>query len=230
MPLPSNPLKATFPLLGVINGESFYFVGTGFFIDEDGSFLTAKHVFLDLTVTYAVAMINGRDVTTYPISEIQVSDRHDIAFGKAKDIKGVQPLKLADKDAPINLDIITTEYSGTSVRRRVDGLNEIVFNPYYRKGNVVSSYLSTFPEKEETLSLELSFPALKGASGAPVIVEQSGLVIGMILGNIQRELLPSQIDTVVEEGKYTEEIKYMMPSAKAINWKHIADFLQSIRH
>jgi hypothetical protein len=89
---------------------------------------------------------------------------------------------------------------------------------------VVCFYISSYPESIPTSCLELSFPALKGASGAPVVVEVSGVVVGMIVENVQHELLPSHIERVTDGAKHVEEIKYVLPSAKAISWKHLNDF------
>jgi hypothetical protein len=63
---------------------------------------------------------------------------------------------------------------------------EMIFTPYFRKGHVICRYSSDFHEKAPTMSFDLSFPALGGASGAPVVIEHDGSVTGMIVANVER--------------------------------------------
>lgn len=53
--------------------------------------------------------------------------------------------------------------------------------------------------------LDLSFPALKGSSGAPIIVEHDGMVTGMIVANIERHLLPAQVERIETVDGIVEE-------------------------
>lgn len=59
-----------------------------------------------------------------------------------------------------------------------------------------------------------------------MVVERTGEVIGMIVGNIARELLPAQIERVTNGKEYVEEVKYVLPSARAISCKHLNESVQ----
>lgn len=229
MGLPSDPLKAIFPIVSVERTPRpwYSFLGTGFFIDKSGSFLTAKHVCEGLKTECNVVMIepSAKKATPYQISNLRFSEKFDIALGEAKGVQDIEPLDIATKNAPINLDILTAEFSGTHTEPTDKG-KALVFDPYFRKGQVLRYYINTFPETIPTACLELSFPALKGASGAPVVVERTGEVMGLIVGNIARELLPAQIERVTNGQKYIEEVKYVLPSARAISWKHLNEFIE----
>lgn len=222
--------SSLFPIVSVYQGPepTYDFLGTGFYIDSDGLFLTAKHVCQVPENEYSAVMLglSGSEPVPYRISHLKYSENFDIALGQVEGVEDIQPLKIASANAPVNYDVVTAEFSGTRTQRIEGGRIAVFFYPYYRKGNVVCFYPSTFPESVPTSCQELSFPALKGASGAPVIVEQTGLVIGMIVGNIQRELLPAQIESFTNGEKYTEEVKYVLPSAKAISWGHLAEFVK----
>lgn len=231
MGLPSKPLKAIFPIVSV--GEMpeprYGFLGTGFFIDDSGLFFTAKHVCKGVENEHNAAMVDlstDKLATPYQISNLRFSEEFDIALGEVKGVRDIEPLAIATENAPMNFDILTAEFSGTYSQQIEDERKALIFNPYFRKGQVLCYYTSTFPETVPTGCLQLSFPALKGASGAPVIVENTGSVIGMIVGNIEHELLPAQIERVTNGHKYVEEVKYLLPSAKAISWKHLNDLLK----
>jgi hypothetical protein len=234
MPLPSKPLKAIFPIVSVRykgSRPTYLFLGTGFFIDSDGTFLTAKHVFPSKEHTYNAITFDLQNIKPVPclISDLEFSQQFDIALGHVQGASDIQPLDLATKDYPLNSDVLTAEFSRTHPTKREDGELALLVEPSYRKGYVVRYYKSTYPESMPTQCLELSFPALKGASGAPIVVEHGGSVIGMVVANIEQELLPAQIETVTEPGKYTEQIKYFLPSGKAISWKHLSEFVKSVR-
>ena len=82
------------------------------------------------------------------------------------------------------------------------------------------------------LVLELSFPAFRGASGAPVMFHETGTrvlmgqesygIVGVIVANASYHLLPAQIESVIDvENNYVEEIRYMLPQALAVNIQHL---------
>jgi hypothetical protein len=235
MGLPSKPLKAVFPIvLKRKSPETYYFLGTGFFVRSDGLFLTAKHVFKNWVLSegdeFQAVMIDLsiNEFIPFPICNLNFSERFDIALGQMEGVKDIQPLILADKHAPMNRDVLAVEFSGTHSQLTESGQKALIFNPYFRKGHVICHYESVFPTSIPTFYMDLSFPALKGASGAPVIVEIGGSVIGMVLGNIERELLPAQIERVTQDGSHIEEIKYFLPAGQAISWVHLVHFVKSI--
>lgn len=76
--------------------------------------------------------------------------------------------------------------------------------------------------------LDLSFAAFKGASGAPVIEENSGKVLGMIVGNINRHLLPAQMERVEMPDGVTQTISYFAPYGRAIRARHLKASLEAM--
>lgn len=231
MSLPSEPLKAVFPLIVATAGElGRSFLGTGFFIRSDGTFLTAKHVLEDVTLGdgehFAIVMLPGGP-TPYRVSQVRFAEQFDIALARAEGLGEIDTLEIATKDAPMNRDVLTVEFSGTESRPLEDGRRAMHFTPYFRKGHVICSYPSTYPEPLPTMCLDLSFPALRGASGAPVIVEADGCVVGMVLANVERHLLPAQVENVELGPHHREEIRYFLPVGKAIAWQHLREFVHS---
>lgn len=93
--------------------------------------------------------------------------------------------------------------------------------PSWHKGYMVREYVARFGHRRPTACLGLSFPALKGASGAPFIDERTGLVLGMIVGNTERVLLPTQIAPVTRGHATVDEVRYFAPYACAIMARYL---------
>jgi hypothetical protein len=89
-------------------------------------------------------------------------------------------------------------------------------------------YSRDWPKNDQAPVFDTSFPAVQGASGAPVISIQQGFpIVGMVLGNVEHHLRPIQTCTIIEDD-YLEETKYYLPVGQAIQSGAIIDFLTSI--
>ena len=74
--------------------------------------------------------------------------------------------------------------------------------------------------------LELSFPASKGASGAPILSNTNFELWGVIKANVGYELLPAQIESIFDEsGIVEEQTKFYLPQALAVNVTVVREFL-----
>jgi V8-like Glu-specific endopeptidase len=201
MGIPTEPLKAIFPIVAMNQQGPYSFLGTGFFLKKDGTFLTAKHVFADNPPgegEYYGIVFTPEGNSVHNVSKVRFSENFDIALGQAeieKIVDNIEHLELAEKNAPLNQDILTLEFSATRTVT-AEASREIQLIPSHRKGYVIRYYTSDYPEAVPTEVLDLSFPALKGASGAPVIDEKDGRVIGLIVANVERHLLPAQIERI----------------------------------
>jgi len=71
---------------------------------------------------------------------------------------------------------------------------------------------------------------LQGASGAPVIRGDNFEVCGVIVANIERHLLPAQTIKVDIGDEQIEEINYFLPMGKAIDIKHVFDFIKEFEN
>jgi len=226
IPIVTKPKEGEFPAL----------LGTGFFIRASGRLIvvTAKHIFEDHPLEegeqYGVNMSPNDSSTTlgelYTFEKYKHSDKYDIASFPADGISGAIPLPLILDEIPRNNDIITHEYSCSFPS--AEGLNKKILNivTSMNKGNIIRYYTSDFPEKTPTPSFITSFPALQGASGAPVIRNDDTGVVGMIVANVEQHLLPAQIVKIEDSDGLKEEIKYFLPRAKAIASSVIIEHLQ----
>lgn len=150
---------------------------------------------------------------------------------KLKPDERYAPLKLSRSDPALNDDVFTYEYSNTRFEAKTGGGLHISFEPLSHKGNVIRFYDSAFPESNPTPSLQVSYPALQGASGAPVIATTPSKqfeVCGILVANIERELLPAQILRIEGPDESIEETKYFLPHGKALHVRAIAPLLREI--
>jgi hypothetical protein len=76
----------------------------------------------------------------------------------------------------------------------------------------------------------VSFPALDGASGSPILCPSQGFAVwGVVKANIGHHLLPAQIERVYgSDSKLVEETKFMLPQALAINVRHLNNLIDSL--
>lgn len=115
--------------------------------------------------------------------------------------------------------VSTVEYSTT--RPGADG--GLLLNLASRIGNC-----TRFFRDEQRFGaaemLELSFPALRGASGAPVVEHNGAMwgVHGVIVANVAQHLIPAEIVTVLEaDNSLIEERRYYLPQGAAVHVQHL---------
>ncbi len=121
---------------------------------------------------------------------------------------------------------MTFEY-GTTVEEE----GKTLLSPACRIGN-----LTRIIDRSDLLgpagndALELSFPALRGASGAPVLTTDGGYkVVGVIVANVAYDALPVQVHTVLDEkNELLEEIRYILPQGIAVNIRHLREMYERI--
>jgi S1-C subfamily serine protease len=210
-----KPVDVILPLLEIDNrGNVHDFLGTGFFVGEESLFITAHHNTDLENSNLAVVHLDDLD-TLFPASVIYSDSNSDVAV---LGIPGYQPqnrLVFAEESAiAYNQPVVSLEYGTTISRGR-----ETILSPATRLGNI-SREFKNFDFKGKILphALEVSFPALRGASGAPLLTNQGFLIAGMLVGNVSYHLLPAQIETIADqEGKVTEETKFMLPQAIAVH-------------
>jgi len=214
-------------------------LGSGFFIGDGERLLvvTAAHVIKDNPLLegerYTVVFAGTAGVSAVSISAVLASPDVDLAVCvvEASLLPEAIRLPIASTNPALNEDVVCFEYSSTRIERQ-PGRTHVSFEPYAHKGNVVRAYDSTFPEGTPTPTLLTSFPALQGASGAPVLVKTTPrrtlAVVGMMVANAERHLMPAQVLKLEDGGSVTEEVRYYLPYGKALACRAVGDALQAM--
>ena len=234
MPLPENPLLFAFPLFRL--GAGLTPLGCGFFVRDDGTFLTAQHVLPGEPLQPGERLVAGlhRDggirIADVDLTSLRSSSQFDIAAGRIENADPLVALAIANADPPANIDLMCLEFSriqavlpprpGMPTEMQIRGANQ--------RGHMVSGYVSDLVNGAPSHVVELSFPAMAGASGSAVLSTATGDVVGMLVSNVAYHLLPAHLERVEHPGGHFEELRYYLPHALAISWRHLRPFVESM--
>lgn len=236
------PARAVVPIVAASkNMPVERLVGSGFFVGHTDTLhvVTAKHVIEDNPLEegqrYAIAFAGSAKIAIVASLEIRASRAFDVAALKMPMeayLDEAVRIPIASSDPTLNEDVMCFEYSSTRIERKPGGGRHVSFEPYAHKGNVVRIYESAFPEQVPTTAMLTSFPALQGASGAPVLAKtkprRTLAAVGMMVSNFERHLLPAQILRIDSEKGDSEEIRYYLPYGKALARIHLASELAAM--
>lgn len=217
------PGKYVVPLIGQPNGP---FLGTAFFCRDSRTLLTARHCVANWNGEISFGDMSGYVVTPRTLRIRAVSQSLDIAMLDSLEFESEYFLSLGKPESiRFNVNVFTYEYGTT-----MSAGNCVNFNPATRMGNITRTvHLENLFQKTGDAMLELSFPALKGASGSPIIAHGHE-VWGMIVANHSVELTPTQIEEIRNnEGMIEERVVFSMPQALAMHVKHLTAFMAENR-
>jgi hypothetical protein len=190
-----NPFDSIFPIMtGNIKTKEFVFIGTGFFINSNGGFITAKHVMFPnndnkpINPFFAIQTVNGNKHYIRYIEQFVPHGNADIAIGmlKSDTYQGDTPiklpintsfLKLSKVQPNIGQSVSTFAYPKSGIYRE-DESQVGIFNGSWQEGKI-EEYL---PDGRDKIFLpsecyRTSLLIEGGASGGPVIL--NGKVIGI---------------------------------------------------
>ena len=223
-----NPSETVVPIFGVEESNAagllgkYVFLGTGVFAGKQPLLVTAEHVVRDWKGAFAITTIPNTN-NIMPAKLIIQNRDADLALLEVRDYPIEKALQLAqDDEITLNQFVYCLEYSTTQAQGKA-----IHLSPATRLGNVTRLLnLTDRHGQAGEDALELSFPALRGASGAPII-SNSFRVWGIVIANVSYHLLPVQIESVLDEkNKILEETRYLLPQALAVHVKHLRAMLQ----
>lgn len=221
-----NPSEVIVPLIALDANRNFsHFLGSSAFVGQQSYLVTADHVIGEHRDNFAV-QIPGHAPDLAIAHLVRRDLDRDIAVFEVPGYSPDEPLEMAsDDEIAHNKTIVCFEYSHT---RDIAGITTT--QPATRLGSV-----TRFIDESGAYglagqdALELSFPALRGASGAPVLSLDNHRIWGIIKANISYELLPVQIESVLDaENQLYEEVRYLLPQAIAIHVRHLRHLLVSL--
>ena len=218
-----RPLSAIVPVFAISGNKTIHaFLGTAAFVGARNQLLTAEHVIRGWNDDFGIVV--PPDISTIHSAGLRKVDRgRDLALLETPNFEAELTLELAQSASiNFNLQVVCLEYGTTRVSGR-----QINLSPATRLGNVTRTLDQTklYGSAGKDM-LELSFPALKGASGAPILSNASFELLGVIKANVGYELLPAQIESILDEsGIVVEETKFFLPQALAVNVTVVREFL-----
>jgi S1-C subfamily serine protease len=206
------------------HGDNPQFLGTGFFLAEPASFLTCAHVVSENEENLAV--VHPPTGKAYKAHVIKIDKEIDLA--QLRVVRYQPPVSIHLASEPSNtLDFVHC-YDYSTVRGFRAG--QIRLNPATRIGNVTRLLNREDGDARFDQALELSFPILQGASGAPILGPRGDYLslLGVAFGNLEYEVRPASSHEVLDERNQIYERKqYMLPLGLAINSSHVARFVDA---
>lgn len=219
-----NPLESVVPIFAIDEENNIkHFLGTGTFVGEKPWLLTAEHVIRDWDGIFAISVLPN--ISQLIRANLLKSKRNiDLALLDVPGYPAAKAVQLAqDTDIRQNISVVCCEYGTTQTMGQY-----VHLAPATRLGNVTRLLNMTdrFNKAGEDI-LELSFPALRGASGSPILSNNNFRLWGIVIANSSYHLLPAQIESVLDEkNNLIEETRYLLPQALAVNVKHVRDLIQ----
>lgn len=238
MPLPEEPHKVIAPILSIDRDTraSRELWGTAFFLTPT-VIMSVKHALgermLDTDqMIIADLLVSEEDprARLYQVADVYLDPRFDVAVGVVPNWPHGEQLRLAPSDqlGPLNQGVLSTEYSEVDFHASdPEGRPTTRITPTFHMGHVLRTYVSDIGQNLPTKLMDVSFPALKRSSGAPILHGGSGEVEGMIVGNVARQLAPAHVERVVHGEQVMESISYQMPQGLAIRASHLRDALEA---
>ena len=221
------PQDSVFPLVAV-EDNSLRFLGTGFAANLGNTTfcVTAEHVTRDIEQAYIFDVWGPREEPfdrnqlLHSITPHKSDNSSDLAILNFCDFEprssfGTDPM--FDLCDPV---LMTFEYSRSQVTEQ---------NTNFMGGLRYGNCVNFLREKDNSpRQLELSFPALKGASGAPVFKKVQGdsnatelHAVGVLTCNAQYELEPIQTYKYIGQDGEEEITHYYLPAGIATHIEHL---------
>ncbi len=205
--------KSIFPIFFFGKNGSHGSLGTGFFIDNKGHFLTANHVIKALPEGGTLAYLgnipnnNFQSKKPLPIKIIRQDENTDLALGKI-DAELLPPLIFANEQAKVGQSIALCGYplphikakpvtnNGTTVGVNID-VTQVrqYWQPTMKMDRIRKNSFYNKPFD----SFITQHPSLPGMSGGPIF-DLTGKVVGVNTANATRHIKRSTTSIQVENG------------------------------
>jgi|GEM_PF-5686495 len=185
--VPVKLRSVVFPVFEFDGEHIVRFLGTCFALHGNPTVIvSAAHVFKGCRSDKICLLLRDVDDQTYPMvgSSWSVNNEHDLAFINLVQVPArIGALPLAANMVGTTDPVFTFEFSPTVPRKTETGL-KFTPNAYTHVGNIVTHhYAVTDAGVEYSRRFETSFPALRGASGAPVMDVANSAVLGVLIRN-----------------------------------------------
>lgn len=185
-----NPSEAVFPIITANINKEFEFIGTGFFINAFGGFVTAKHVVFDkgkpIFPFYIVQVLPNNQLIVRHVKGFDINPNSDAVVCMLTELKNEKGeyirnafLMLKNESTKVGDEIKTIAYPKSTIFIESENIQTGEFIPDWFRGEVVEY----FPNGRDRSFLpgpcfRTSVKILRGASGGPVL-NSEGLVVGI---------------------------------------------------
>lgn len=182
--------EAIFPICEQMPDGEVKYLGTGFFISNNGLFITAKHVIEDSKTPFIIHLGPNKECYIRPIHRADLTHRGDLAIGVLPEMKNSAGKMLMSKKMllssyiPRVTDVVST-YAYPESRTEQTEINGergniLELNPHQYNGIVTKVEMSGIDRISPSPVILCTIDSLPGNSGGPVFsVNSKGGVIGI---------------------------------------------------
>lgn len=231
-----KPREVIVPVLGRESPDAnLKQFGTGSIIGDGSILLTANHV-VDRPGQLFITTIPDHDLEVdldqqhpdglWPVEVAEDHRSHDLALLRINGYRADNPLT-PWFDFPLheNWDVLTHEYSTT-----VETSGRIRLSPAARRGHITRMLMVEDLGSAGNNALEVSFPAVRGSSGAPLMYERGSFpIIGVLVSNWQHHLLPAEVQATLNRANtMVDEVRGFLPQGIAVNIRHLRSMYERV--
>lgn len=205
------------------------FEGTGFLL-ANNVIVTCSHCIEGTPPEYAaygaVRFDSDRKVRGNLISQVEQIG-NDLAFGHILFDKTLA-MRLAETTPVMGAAVWTFGYPLTDVRRITGEFRTFVTHPRLLRGHITRDFLYNHATLGRVPSWELSFAAPEGLSGAPLFLESTLDVIGIVYGNNDVATVEQAVEVNADTGERTPEIQRIVSFGLAVHLQALAPLAEAI--
>ena len=218
-----DPTLIVVPLFGLNDrGTPLQFLGTGLFTGREPHLLTCDHVLRQWPGPVGIAL-TSRGNAIFLGTPLLRDEVRDLAILRVPGYVPQNVFPFFTGDYPENFPVISLDYAGSAT---VGGELQILINT--RHGGIIRRHRQ-FDRLGDVgaRALELSFPALSGASGAPVLAPSIFVALGLVRDNVTHVLNHTQLEPMFDQANNrVEHGEYPLPAALAIDASHLQAFFR----
>lgn len=183
--------------------------GTGFFIDDEGYFMTADHVIALLPAKARIYYPGNVPDAPLPklieIEKIHSNPEKDIFIGRVSD-EQLAPLTFADSEARIGQSVSLCGYPMPRLTRNTTGVLDVSNVRKYWQATHLIDILGLNDGTRDCIGFITQDTSLSGMSGGPVF-DVDGAVIGMNIVKSTREITDINGETMKVRNAFAVNIK-----------------------
>lgn len=204
------------------SGQLVRYAGVSFFLRDDGLLATCKHIIESCAAHETLFAMDLATGGFLPLANIKVHQRYDFAIAEIHLGRPHSYFPFHSGEVALGTDVQALGFINGGRKEK-----DVIIEPRLFKGYIARS--SPTPSTAARSTLELSFPSLKGFSGAPVTCAPNDELIGMLFSNHESTIELFQHSEVAENQQtFRESIHRIVESGLAHSATDIRTFLADL--
>jgi len=180
------------------------YIGVSFHFNDMGNIATCSHIVQSLQANESLVGVEMYgECLCYKVEDIRCHKKYDFAVGRVGRTN-YRPVAIhGKKDIYIGANLMAYGFTSNQVQNSKEEIHPRLF-----KGHVVRTHHEPIlPVSKSTC--EISFPSLKGFSGAPLLFDkEEASVAGMLFSNFESSITLHQLTEIDDKGNKFAEVAH----------------------